>query len=196
MDKYLQFYLLVALLFFRVPTLAEVGQVELPLSYWEQMKTEIESANKADTPLIPYCPIERSIEGEFHKGLFKGTLIARFEVLNESHYIQVPILPSDASLGKVMLNGKQTSLLHEGNMYILGVDKMGKYTVQVDFFLGREQERFARRIRFQLPEAGMSKITIRVPEENIEAKLTHGTPAIQRHPPRNILCYSLYNIVC
>ncbi len=153
---------------------SEDSEVELPLSVWEQMQAEIEQAAEPDRPTIPYCPIERSIQGSFRKGLFSGTLSSRFQVLSEQGHIRVPVLDAGASVGKVLLNGQRTSLLREGGMYTLGVDRPGEYRVEVEFYWGREQVDFARRLRFRVPEAGVTRLDIRIPEQDIEPKLLKG----------------------
>jgi hypothetical protein len=153
---------------------AEDGKVEMPLDEWEQIQTEIEDSKKAEKSHIPYCPIDREVEGSFRKGLFTGRLTSRLKVLDDRGHIRVPVLDAGASLGKVLLNGKRTSLLREGGMYTLGVDRPGDYTISVEFFWGREQVDFARKLRFRLPEAGVTKLTVQVPELDIEAKLENG----------------------
>lgn len=153
---------------------ADSGKVEIPLERWEQMKTLLENDAQPPNPEIAFCPIERSIIGSFDKGLFSGTLTARFEVLDNGGHLRIPVLDSGASVDKVSMNGKRTSLLREGNMYTLGVDSPGIYTVKVRFFWGREQVDFARRISFRIPEAGVSLLKIRIPEVDIEPKLNRG----------------------
>ena len=153
---------------------AEEGKVEMPLDAWEQIQTEIEDSKKDEKSHIPYCPIDRVVEGSFRKGLFTGQLTSRLKVLDDRGHIRVPVLDAGASLGRVLLNGKRTSLLREGGMYTLGVDRPGDYTISVEFFWGREQVDFARKLRFRLPEAGVTKLTVQVPEQDIEAKLENG----------------------
>ncbi len=156
------------------------GKVELPLDVWEQMQTEIERADEPDRPSMPYCPIERTIDGSFRKGLFSGTLTAKFEVLDDRGHIRVPVLDGGASLGRVLLDGKRTSLLRSSGMYTLGVDRPGVHTVVVEFFWGREQGRFARKLRFRLPEAGVTGVRVLVPEQEIEVKLQNGALVSQQ----------------
>ncbi|MBN2494055.1 MAG: LysM peptidoglycan-binding domain-containing protein [Deltaproteobacteria bacterium] len=153
---------------------AQTGKVELPLDRWEQMKVEIEQADRPHRPEIPFCPITRSVEGEFRKGLFRGSLTAEFELLDDRGHNRIPVLDGSASLGKVLLDGKRTSLLREGGMYTLGVDRPGRHAVQVEMFLGKEQDRFARRLQFRLPDAGVTRLSVYVPEPDIEAALSHG----------------------
>ncbi len=151
-----------------------VGKVEMPLSDWQFMQDELDRAKQPKRPNVATCPIRREIEGQFSKGLFHGTLNAEFVVLDNRGHIRVPLLDGSASVGKVLLNGERTSLLREGNMYTLGVDKPGNYKVSVEMFLGKEQDRFARRLRFKLPEAGATHLSVYIPETDIQAKLSHG----------------------
>ena len=88
--------------------------------------------------------------------------------------MRVPVLDSLASVGEVRLNGQRTSLLKEGRMYTVGVDHAGVYTLQVRFFWGKEQDRFARRLRLRLADAGMTHVSLLIAEQDIEARLTSG----------------------
>ena len=152
----------------------EEGKVTLPVSLWEQMLSTLEQDKEPDRSPVSVCPIQRKIDGTFRKGLFQATLTASFEVLDTRGHIRVPVLDGAASVGEVLLNNKRTSLLREGGMYSLGVDKPGSYTVRVKFFWGREQDRFARKLRFRLPDSGATEVSVLIPEKSIEAKLAQG----------------------
>lgn len=153
---------------------AEEGRVTLPLATWERMQQQIEREAEPPRPDIAFCPMERRLTGAFRKGLFSGRLTARFEVLAAHGHVRVPVLDAGASLGEVALDGRQTSLLRQGGMYTLGVDEPGTHTVEVEFFWGREQVDFARRLSFRLPEAGPTRVELHIPEQDIEAELRNG----------------------
>jgi len=162
----------------------EEGKVTLPVSMWEQMLSTLERDKEPDRSPFPVCPIQRKIDGTFRKGLFQATLTASFEVLDTRGHIRVPVLDGAASVGEVLLNNRRTSLLREGGMYSLGVDKPGNYTVRVKFFWGREQDRFARKLRFRLPDSGATQISVLIPEKNIEAKLARGALVSKKVTPQ------------
>jgi len=154
---------------------ADEGQVKLPLYEWTSMVDEIEAADRPARPPIVICPRSRRIDGVFHKGLLRGSLTTSFEVLDVSAgHIRVPVLDGAASVSKVTLDGRRTSLLREGGMYTVGVDRAGVHEMRLEFFWGKEQDRFARRIRFRVPEAGTTEVSVVVPETDIEPKLEHG----------------------
>ncbi len=52
----------------------ENGTVKIPLAFWEQLQSEIDSAGQADKPVLKFSTVKRSVSGEFRKGLFKGNL--------------------------------------------------------------------------------------------------------------------------
>ncbi|HUU04105.1 MAG TPA: LysM peptidoglycan-binding domain-containing protein [Myxococcota bacterium] len=162
---------------------ADEGKVILPLSFWEQKLLQLEAPNQPIRPPVSICPIERKIDGVFRKGLLSAELVASFEVLDSGGHIRVPVLDGTASLGEVLLNGKRTSLLVEGGMYTVGVDRPGNYRINLRFFWGKEQDRFARRLHFRLPEAGATRLSILVPEKDIEARLTTGALIAARPEP-------------
>jgi nucleoid-associated protein YgaU len=156
------------------------GEVTLPAAEWEQLKEAVAALDRAEPPEVPVAPIDRRIEGVFKKGLLSANLVARFQVLTDQGHIRVPVLDGAASIGEVTLDGHRTSLLREGDFYTLGVDKPGRYEVKVRFFWGKEQDRFARRLAFRLPEAGPTEIQILIPEQDIDARLAHGALVAER----------------
>jgi hypothetical protein len=162
----------------------EEGKVTLPVSMWEQMQRTMEQEKEPDRSPVPVGPIRRKIDGTFRKGLFQATLTASFEVLDTRGHIRVPVLDGAASVQEVLLNNQRTSLLREGGMYSLGVDQPGTYTVRVRFYWGREQDRFARKLRFRLPSSGATEISVLIPEKSIEAKLAQGALISQKITPR------------
>jgi hypothetical protein len=148
--------------------------VKIPLSQWESMKDQLDAADKPSVPDQRHCPIDRVISGQFRKGLFRGTLTSTFKVLHVDGHLRIPILDGDASLGQTTLDGKRTSLLREGDMFTLGINRPGTYTLRVNFFWGQEMERFERRLNFKLPQAGITQVSILILESGIEPELTHG----------------------
>ncbi len=156
---------------------AAQGKVTLPARDWLRMVDEL--SEDPERPPVPVLPIERRIDGALRKGLFSGTLVARFQVIEPNGHVRVPILDGGAALGEIRLNGAATSLLREGGMYTVGVDKPGVYTLSAKFFWGKEQDRFARRLAFRLPEAGPTSVSVLVPEPDIEARLTGGALTLQ-----------------
>ncbi|MBN2359507.1 MAG: LysM peptidoglycan-binding domain-containing protein [Deltaproteobacteria bacterium] len=160
--------------------LAADGKVRLPLETWQEMRDQLEANAKKPVPGVAVCPIERRIDGVFRKGLYSATLVARFEVLDDRGHVRVPVLDARAALGEVLLDGKPTSLLREGDLYTLGVDQPGGHEVRVKFHLGRELERFARQLRFRLPPAGATVVSVLLPETDVEPRLGAGV----LEPPR------------
>ena len=150
------------------------GKIELPLSRYERMLDQIELEDQAAPPEIAVARLERRIDGVFAKGLFRGALVERFEVLDVKGHLRVPVLDGEVSLSEVSLDGKRTSLLREGDMYTLGVSEPGVHEVRLVFYAGENQERFARRLAFALPEGGVTFLKVVVPESDIEAQLGAG----------------------
>jgi nucleoid-associated protein YgaU len=150
------------------------GKIELPLSRYEEMLDQVEAEDVAAPPEIPVARLERRIDGVFSKGLFRGQLVERFEVLEAKGHVRVPVLDGEVSLAEVSLDGKRTSLLREGDMYTLGVGEAGVHEVRLVFYAGENQERFARRLSFALPEGGVTSLKVVVPESDIEAELGAG----------------------
>lgn len=150
------------------------GRVELPLSRYEEMLDRSELEEVTVPPEIPVARLERRIDGVFSKGLFRGVLVERFEVLDVEGHLRVPVLDGEVSLAEVSLDGKRTSLLREGDMYTLGVSGPGVHEVRLAFYAGENQERFARRLSFALPEGGVTSLKVVIPESDIEAQLGSG----------------------
>lgn len=150
------------------------GQVELSLPQLEQMLSTLEADAEPSRPHVEVCPIERQVDGELRKGLFRASLRARFEVLGDPGHLRVAVLDSAASLTEVTLDGKHTSLQRDGEIYSVGVDSPGVHEIKLGFYLGQEQDRFTRNLRFRLPAAGSSAISVMIPEQDISPSLVGG----------------------
>ncbi len=158
------------------------GEVTVPLSELDEIMDELAAETVSEIPPFSVCRIDRALRGAFQKGLFKGTLVERFEVLEPRGHVRVPILDAQVSLGEVKVNDRRTSLLKEGEMYTLGLERPGVYTVRLTFFWGEDQDRFARRLQFRLPEGGTTLLAVEIPEREIEPKLAEGV--LTRSTPR------------
>ncbi len=174
--------LLLALL---LPSLAaaepdDIGTVTLPLAHWQLMLDRVEEGEQVPVPPETVVRASRSLEGTFRRGVFTGSLDTRFLLLEGADsaggatVVRVPVLDSATSIDHVLLDGEPTSLLQEGDMYTVGVSGAGEHRVQLRFFQGREDDRFSRELRFALPPAGPTAISVWVPEQDIEARLAKG----------------------
>ena len=157
---------------------AQSGTATLPLWRWEQLLDAADVAAMRPTSPVAVLQIDRSLEGSFQRGVFTGTLITRVRVPGDrdgrTDDLRIPILDSSASIARVDLDGKATSLLPVGDRYTVAVDSPGDHTVRVDFFVGREDDRFARRLQLALPPSGPTRLSIRVPEVEITADISQG----------------------
>lgn len=157
--------------------LADPGEVTLPLGTWEGMLDLIEEGDRAPVPPEAVVRLGSRLEGSLERGVFTGSLDTRFHLLEgagEDVTVRVPVLDAATSIDRVLLDGQPTSLLREGDMYTVGVSGPGEHRVQLRFYQGREDERFSRELRFALPSAGPTALTIQLPEQDIEARLSGG----------------------
>jgi hypothetical protein len=152
---------------------AEKGTVELPLVTWEQMVDKVENSKLQPSPTQSFCPISRSIVGKVRKGLFKGTLTTHFVVFDSSSS-RIPVIDGNATLGVVLLNGSRTSLYRENDMFTIGISNPGMYTLTSDIIIGKEVDRFDRQLICMLPDGGPTRVSIEIPEKNIEPILNNG----------------------
>jgi LysM domain len=157
------------------------GEVTLPLAHYSKLIRRLEVRRPAPAPPEQVVLRERSLEGVFRKGLLAATLTAKVEVLQADGHVRVPILDSAAFLEGVTLQGKQCSPAAAAGMYTVGVDRPGLYTIKARFYVGREQERFARRLRVKLPPGGSTRVSILIPEGEIEARLRYGALLAAQH---------------
>jgi LysM repeat protein len=157
---------------------AQAGTATLPLSRWEALLDAADVAAMRPTPPVAVLQIDRSLEGSFQRGVFTGTLVTRVRVPGDrdgrTDELRIPILDSSASIARVELDGKTTSLLPVGDRYTVAVDSPGDHVVRVEFFVGREDDRFARRLQLALPPSGPTRLSIRVPEVEITADISQG----------------------
>ncbi len=175
-------YLLTAPALLHAGDAPAVGRVSVPLGEWTRLQDALLPARR-EPPPEAVCPLGRTVVGEFRKGLLSATLETRFVVLAEQGFVKVPVLDAAASLREALLDGLPTSLVREGDLYVLGLDRPGVYSLTVRFFLGEEQDRFARRLRFRLPPAGPTKVEVLLPEQDIEPSLANGALSVPTPGP-------------
>ncbi|MCB9780138.1 MAG: LysM peptidoglycan-binding domain-containing protein [Alphaproteobacteria bacterium] len=156
-----------------VPGGDAVGTVTIPLSEWAALRAGLAAADIPALPPATVLHVDREVDGAFRKGVFSGTLTARVQVLTDGP-VRVPVIDADATIGGVLLDGRPTSLLQEGALYTVGVEGAGQHTLRVDFLQGREDDRFARRLHLDLPPSGPTRVSVDVPEPDIDATLTAG----------------------
>lgn len=150
------------------------GEIKVPLARYESMLQVLEAREKPELPDVSWGVVERRIEGRFEKGLFRGVLTTEIEVLGARGHQRLPVIDARASLGRVELDGRRTSLLAEGGLYTAGIDGPGRHRLRVELYVGREQDRYARRVQLKLPAVGGTAVDLLVPEQDIEARLAHG----------------------
>jgi hypothetical protein len=153
----------------------ERGKVTLPVRTWDAMVAEREAQKRRFRPDVPVAAIDREIQGSFRKGLLKARLVVRFVVLGPSEdHLRVPVIDGNATIGEALLDGMRTSLLREGSLYTVGVDRPGRHELSVELYWGKELDRYTRRIKLALPPGGPTKVRILVPEQDIEPHLASG----------------------
>jgi hypothetical protein len=153
---------------------AQDGTVTLPLSRWEGMLDEAGTYGVRPSAPVAVLQVDRSIEGSFRRGVFTGTLVTTVHVPPGFEQQRIPVLDGGASVAHVEVDGKTTSLLPEGGSYTVGVGGPGDHTVKVAFFLGREDDRFARHLQLVLPPAGPTRLSLWVAEADITPTVAQG----------------------
>ena len=164
------------------PALAQqpnTSSVTLPLSKYNALQRRLEPST-APPPPVPITCKARSLEGVFRKGLLAATLTARLSVLDRSGHVWVPVLDGGAYPQRALVDGKPTTLVKRRGMYVVGIERPGTYQVKLRFLVGREQDRFARRLLLRLPRGCPTRLSILVPEKGIEAWLRQGALTGQR----------------
>ncbi|MEO1170499.1 MAG: hypothetical protein AAFX94_00375 [Myxococcota bacterium] len=174
---------MVWILLLSVAAPADPASVQLPLQRWNSMRDELKDLNEPNSPPAEVAALDRTVRGSFQKGLFEGALEARVAVLEGEGPVQVPVLDVQASIQTVAVNGLTTSLRREGRFYSIQLPGAGIYTISVRFLWGEEQDRFARRLRFNLPPAGPTRLEIQIPETGIDLDLIGGAVVDRRESP-------------
>lgn len=166
--------LLLSALALAPPASADDGKVTLPLDSWQELLDRVDETDDPTLAPVPVLQVDRSVEGAFRRGVFTGTLVTRISVPPGARDLRVPVLDATASIAAVQLDGRTTSLLPESGSYTVAIDAPGLHTVRIDFFVGREDDRFARRLQLALPPAGPTRLAVWVPEVDIEADVSQG----------------------
>jgi hypothetical protein len=148
------------------------GTVTLPLTRWRALDDELHAPPKKARD-APFLWVKRRVEGRFRKGLWTGRLVATFDVMGDGP-VHVPILDARAIVGDVTLDKKPASILEDGALYALPMERPGRHELTVDFHWGRETQRFTRTLHLSLPEGGPVAIQARIAETGITPTLGSG----------------------
>ena len=157
------------------------SSVTLPLSRYNDMQRRLQPRPEPAPP-VPITCQQRTLDGVFRKGLLAATLTARLTVLDRGGHVWVPVLDGAAFPQRALVDGKPTTLVKRQGMYMVGVNRPGTYGVKLRFLVGREQNRFARRLLMRLPKGCPTRLSVLVPEQGIEVWLRRG--AITGQSPR------------
>jgi len=160
----------------RVPPVAG-STVTLPLNHWTSLLEALRERPAAETTSkapLAVASLRRSVVGTFRKGLLEATLTHRFVVLDTGGHLNVPVLDGAASPVEVTLDGKPASLVKTGTVYAVGIAKAGTYALKVRFYVGHEQDRFARQLKLALPAGGPTRVEVTVPETAIVPVIAGG----------------------
>ncbi len=149
------------------------GQVTVPLKRWEALLERLESRPAPPAPPAAVVTLSRSLDGSFAQGLLRATLVVRFEVLAAGH-VKVPVVSDAALVSDATLDRGSAALTREGGMLVVGVDRPGPHQLTLQLLVGESQDHFARRLQLRLAPGGATRLSIVVPEPEIDATLTHG----------------------
>jgi nucleoid-associated protein YgaU len=123
---------------------------------------------------VGWLQLDRSLTGGIRRGVFSGTLVSRVRTLRGSAGARIPVLAASTSIATVELDGRGTSLLSDGTNYTVAIDEPGDHTLRIEFFVGRDDARFARKLDLALPPSGPTAVSVLVPEADIDATLAGG----------------------
>ncbi|MFZ5475417.1 MAG: LysM peptidoglycan-binding domain-containing protein, partial [Myxococcota bacterium] len=160
--------------------LADPGTAKLPLAQWVELVDAADAADDRPAPPVPWLQVDRVLTGTFRRGVLEGTLVTRVRVPADAPDLRIPVLDAGASIASVELDGRTTSLSPEDGAYTVAVGSPGDHVVRVSFFVGREDDRFARRLQLALPPSGPTRVSLWVPETDIDADLAQGAIASLR----------------
>lgn len=147
------------------------GEVTLPLGRYGELLRRLDAAPTPKAPPIGLAWISRSLEGELKRGLCAAKLEARFSIMRPQ---TVPLIASSTAIGRVLLDGKPAAVVQEGGMHAIHVRTLGRHEVFVQLYVGRPEDRYARRLRLRLPRGGAASLGLWLDERGIDARLGGG----------------------
>jgi hypothetical protein len=109
---------------------------------------------------------ETKIEEEI--AVVKGKI--DFEVFKKSGWVKIPLVSSDVGLKDASLNGKPSFVARDGSRYILFVNKAGRYTLNLEFFIKvkREREHGPGSLAFQILPSPISILDVQIEDKDAE----------------------------
>ncbi|MDP2344903.1 MAG: LysM domain-containing protein [Deltaproteobacteria bacterium] len=159
------------------------AQVTLPLADWRALGDQIDQLETPPAPPVPFALASRSVIASFSRGVLTGSLDVDI-VSYDDKQVLVPLIDDAASLSEVLVDGKRAVALREGERAGVMVTGVGRHSARITFALGQEQDRFERAFELNLPQAPRSRLSLQLPERDLDVRLqggvildeqTHGT---------------------
>ncbi|MEL6342107.1 MAG: hypothetical protein AAFV53_03170, partial [Myxococcota bacterium] len=161
-------------------SVALAEEVSLPLPDWQALTDAAAQAEQVTVAPHATLPVRREISGRLDRGVFSGQMTATFVVSDGHTPTMVPLIDASAAISSITLDGRRTSLLSQDGMIVLPIETPGLHRVEVGFLLGKQDDRFARKLAFRVPDAGISRLSIEIPEQGIDAALAGGAIVSQQ----------------
>lgn len=153
--------------------LAGDGQVTLPLVEWRAIEDEIERLEQPPSPPVSFALASRGVIATFSRGVLRGSIDVDVVVYDDKQVL-VPLIDAAASLTEVVVDGQRAVAVREDGRSGVLITGSGRHSARIAFALGEEQDRFERAFELNLPPAPRSRLSLLLPERDLDVRLQGG----------------------
>lgn len=158
---------------------APPGEVTIGLPRWQALERELAELERRARPPRPFAFLDRAVSLSFERGVLRGVLELSVETFESEQPVFVPLLDVEASLADLRLDGEKAVAVRQGAHSAVLIEAPGRHRVRLELAIGREQARFSRGFRFALPPAPVTRLTVDLPEQDLDVELRGGVVLAQ-----------------
>ena len=143
-------------------------EVTLPLTEWENLRYP-EAPTQAENGSAVH--LDRQVDVVYERGVVETSVRWQVEVLGAP--TALPVVPENAVLRSLTVDGAAVPAPSVAGWREVNL-QVGRHTIEASYIRGQADERFARQVAMQLPPGGPIRLTIRLPEPDVEPRLVGG----------------------
>ncbi|MDP3722962.1 MAG: hypothetical protein Q8R91_05630, partial [Candidatus Omnitrophota bacterium] len=126
--------------------------------------------SRAEPAPVRYAIYQSEYRAEIEEEIAKVHGTVTLEVFAKTGGAAIPLVNTSVGLSDVTINRRPSVVTRRGNRYVLLVDKAGKYTVDLEFFvkLSREREHGPGQFAFEMLPSPIALVDVELPQPEMD----------------------------
>ena len=146
---------------------------------WEDFKLMLEEIRRPQpTPVAPPPPVDFALSECVASATVSAdqkqvlvNLSFAVQVLNDQHWVEVPVIGEGVALASVRLDGAPARLYRKNGFHTIALDAAGQHRVTLEYLLPVYDSRGTRTARLKFPRAPVLTIDLRVPRGDVDLQV-------------------------